>query len=53
LEKQNNTTDDVKLFGNQLSANDIVQGKIGDCWFVSALSIIAPNEDYVKGKSQK
>lgn len=26
-----------------LEANDVVQGKIGDCWFVSALSIIAAN----------
>jgi hypothetical protein len=27
-----------------LEANDVVQGKIGDCWFVSALSIITANE---------
>jgi len=27
-----------------LEANDVVQGKLGDCWFVSSLSIITANE---------
>jgi hypothetical protein len=34
----------------QLSPNDVVQGKLGDCWYVSSLSIIANNEEYLKGK---
>lgn len=53
LEKQNIKNEEVKLFSEDLVANDIVQGKIGDCWFVSALSIITSNDEYVKGKSIK
>lgn len=34
-----------------LEANDVVQGKLGDCWFVSSLSIIANNEEYIRGAS--
>ena len=28
-----------------------MQGKIGDCWYVSSLSIIANNPEYVKGRA--
>jgi hypothetical protein len=44
LEKSGNKTDEVKLFSSNLVANDIVQGKIGDCWLVSAISIITSND---------
>jgi hypothetical protein len=43
----------VKLFSDNLIANDIIQGKLGDCWYVSALSIITSNDEFVKGKSLK
>lgn len=33
-----------------LKSTDIVQGMLGDCWYVSALSIITQNDQYVKGK---
>lgn len=33
-----------------LKATDVVQGKLGDCWYVSALSIITLDDLYVKGK---
>ena len=36
-----------------LRSTDVVQGKLGDCWFVSALSIIANNDEYIRGKSIK
>lgn len=34
-----------------LVANDVKQGTLGDCWFVSALSIIANNDQFIKGKT--
>ena len=34
-----------------LLSTDVVQGKLGNCWYVSALSIIANNDEYIKGKS--
>lgn len=36
---------------NDLKSTDIVQGNLGDCWYVSALSIITQNDEYIKGKS--
>jgi len=34
-----------------LKSTDIVQGLLGNCWYVSALSIITQNDEYIKGKS--
>jgi calpain len=28
-------------------ANDVIQGYLGDCWFIGALSIIATNDEYL------
>lgn len=53
LEKQDKKLQEVKLFSDNLVANDIIQGKLGDCWYVSALSIITSNDQLVKGKSFK
>lgn len=53
LEKQGKKLEEVKLFSDNLVANDIIQGKLGDCWYVSALSIITSNDELVKGKSIK
>lgn len=36
---------------SDLKSTDIVQGNLGDCWYVSALSIITQNDEYIKGKS--
>ena len=53
LSKQNNTKDQVKFMNKNLSANDVVQGKLGDCWYVSSLSIIASDDEFIKGKTLK
>ena len=50
LAKQNNQKEPVIFMSSNLSANDVVQGKLGDCWLVSSLSIIASNDEYIKGK---
>lgn len=53
LAKQNNPKEQVIFMSSNLSANDVVQGKLGDCWLVSSLSIIASNDEYIKGKELK
>ena len=34
---------------NKASSNQIIQGALGDCWFISALSILATREDLLEG----
>lgn len=34
-----------------LKSTDVVQGRLGNCWYVSALSIITNNDELIKGKS--
>jgi hypothetical protein len=34
-----------------LKSTDIVQGMLGNCWYVSALSIITQNDEHIKGKA--
>ena len=41
----------VVFLEEKLNANQVVQGNVGDCWYVSSLSIIASREEYVKGYS--
>ncbi len=30
------------------SSGDVIQGKLGDCWFLGALSVLGTNEDLLK-----
>jgi hypothetical protein len=39
------------MFNDAILANDIIQGKLGNCWYVSSLSIITSNHEYIIGKS--
>ena len=32
-----------------MNANQVMQGNIGDCWYISSLSIIANKQEYLKG----
>ncbi|KAK0441733.1 uncharacterized protein EV420DRAFT_1649976 [Desarmillaria tabescens] len=40
--------DNPQFFVDGASSNDIVQGKIGDCWFVSALATTCPSPGLVE-----
>lgn len=36
------------FFGDEPDASDIVQGALGDCWFLSALATVSNVQDLVK-----
>ena len=29
--------------------NDVIQGAIGDCWFIGALSVLATEDELIRG----
>lgn len=31
------------------AANEVKQGRLGDCWFISALSVIAGRDELIRG----
>jgi hypothetical protein len=37
------------FFNQEISSNDAVQGNLGDCWFIGALSVIATRDELVRG----
>ena len=48
--KKRKSKDKALFWNKDLKATDVVQGKLGDCWYVSALSTITLNDEYIKGK---
>jgi|LauGreDrversion4_2_1035121.scaffolds.fasta_scaffold119917_1 hypothetical protein len=45
--------DPPRFFKSGASANDVKQGYIGDCWFISALSVLASRDELLKGVKSK
>lgn len=37
-----------KLFAGGTSSNDVIQGTLGDCWFISALAIMGAKEELIR-----
>ena len=42
--------EEAKFFADGTESNDVVQGSLGDCWFVSALSVIATKDYLLRGE---
>jgi len=38
----------IALCGQQVGPNDMQQGKLGNCYFLSALSVLSENTDFIK-----
>ena len=45
--------DEVTFFYDGSESNDVMQGALGDCWFISVLSIIATKDYLLRGKFNK
>jgi hypothetical protein len=41
----------IKFFDGGAGSNDVRQGQIGDCWFIGALSVIAKEDNRLRGGS--
>ena len=45
--------EDATFFYDGTESNDVMQGALGDCWFISALSIIATKDYLLRGEFNK
>ena len=43
-------SDYAQFFSDGIESNDVIQGCLGDCWFISALSVIATKDYLLRGE---
>ena len=43
-------SDYAQFFSDGIESNDVMQGGLGDCWFISALSVIATKDYLLRGE---
>lgn len=43
---------DCSFFKDRISSNDVVQGSLGNCWFIGALSVLATRDELLRGSIQ-
>ena len=43
-------SDCAQFFSDGVESNDVIQGCLGDCWFISALSVIATKDYLLRGE---
>ena len=46
----NQICEEAKFFDDGTESNDVVQGSLGDCWFISALSVMATKDYLLRGE---
>ena len=46
----NRIDENAQFFENGIESNDVIQGCLGDCWFISALSVIATKDYLLQGE---
>ena len=46
----NQICEEAKFFEDGTESNDVVQGSLGDCWFISALSVMATKDYLLRGE---
>ena len=49
LVNKNNKNKQAKFLQNGISATDVVQGELGDCWLISAMSSLASRDNLLVG----
>jgi len=38
-----------EFLSDNAKSNDVIQGELGDCWFIGALSVLATRDSYIRG----
>lgn len=39
-----------KFISKNAESSDVIQGGLGDCWLIGAMSVVAVNDEYLRGK---
>lgn len=48
-DEEGNKTDGIHFMKGDAASNEVIQGQLGNCWFISALSVLADRDDMLRG----